>query len=348
MASILGDRFREPADRVGVRVVRETDAGLVVTGRTGMHTSTPFAEDVYIGTQGPDPNQRAMFAVAVNSPGAIVVTRRPSVADKSRLLAPLSTRVDELEGQLWLQDVLVPWEKVFAYRFNPMPPAEAKIRDRIFCWLTWHHQHTWLAHAEFTLGLALAITDALAMRESRAVVDQLVDLIIDCQTIRSCLTAATLDATPSPAGFAMPQPLHVASAAIYTFRARQRMAEALRRLPGSSLVFRPSDAEFADPEMAEAMERGFGGGGYSGRQRAALLNLVWDHVASSLDGRESAFEMNASGGMPAWRNRVQRWFPRYNDLANGVLESIDVEMPAVDLEALRDIAPGRPAPAPLQ
>jgi 4-hydroxyphenylacetate 3-monooxygenase len=345
-ASILGDRFREPEDRAGLRIVTETDAGIVVSGRTGMHTSTPFAEEVYMGLQQPDPRQRAMFAVAVNSPGAMVVTRRPSVRDRNRFMSPLSTRFDELEGQLWLENVLVPWEKVFALRFEPMPPAEAQTRDRIFCWLTWHHQHTWLARADFTLGLALAVTDAMGMRDSRAVVDQLVDLIIDCQTMRSCLTAASYDATLSPGGFAMPRPLHVAAAAIYTFRVRQRMSEILRGLPGSSLVFRPTDIDLADATMAAALERGFGGGGYSARQRAALFSLVWDHVSSSLDGRESAFEMHASGGMPVWRNRVQRWFARYNELANRVLEALDVEMPVVNLESLRDIPPGRPAPAP--
>jgi 4-hydroxyphenylacetate 3-hydroxylase C terminal len=89
-------------------------------------------------------------------------------------------------------------------------------------------------------------------------------------------------------------------------QARQRMAEILRILPGSSLVVAPSDRDLAAPEMAAGLEESFGGGGYTARQRSALLQMAWDHVSSALDGRESAFELHASGGIPAWRGRLRR------------------------------------------
>ncbi len=339
-AAVLGDRFRPPSEHAALRIVKETDAGLIVSGRTGMHTSTPFAHDVYVGLQRPDVNQRAMFAVAVNSPGARVIARRPAARYKTRFMSPLSSRYDELDAHLWLEDVLVPWEKVFAYRFEQPPPEDTRERDRIFCWLTWHHQTSYLARADFTLGLALASAEVMGQRENPAVVSRLVDLMINAQTIRTCLTAANLDPKTSAAGYLYPNPLHVASATIYTLSVRQRMAEILRDLPGSSLVITPADVDFDDPVMAEYLERSFGGGAFTAEQRAALLNLIWDHVASGLDGRESAFEMHASGGLALWRNRMQRWFDRGNDLANGVLQALTVEMPAIDVEALRNIGMG--------
>ena len=72
-------------------------------------------------------------------------------------------------------------------------------------------------------------------------------------------------------------------------------------MPGSSLVVAPTDTDLAAPEMAAGLEESFGGGGYTAKQRAALLQLASDHVSSALDGRESAFENHASGGMPGWR-----------------------------------------------
>ena len=49
-AATIGYRFREdPAERAALRIVRETDAGIVLQGKVGMHTSPAFAEDVYIG-----------------------------------------------------------------------------------------------------------------------------------------------------------------------------------------------------------------------------------------------------------------------------------------------------------
>jgi aromatic ring hydroxylase len=343
-AKTLGDRFRPPSEQLDFRIVKETDAGLVVTGRTGVHTSTPFAHDVYIGLlRSPDPNQRAMIVVPVNSPGARVVARKPAARHCSGFSSPLSSRYDELEAQLWLENVRVPWERVFAYRQDPPGLDESRLRERIFAWLTWHHQQCWLARADFTLGLALAAVDALGLRETPAAIAQVVDLIIDAQTIRSCLTASECEAEATPAGYYIAKPIHLTSAVNYTLRVRQRMAETLRGLPGSSLVITPTDVDLKVPGLGPELERAFGGGGYTALQRAALLNLIWDHVSSALDGRESTFELHASGGHAGWRWRAQRYFSRYNELANGVLKTLEpsVNMPELNLDGLRDVGPLR-------
>jgi 4-hydroxyphenylacetate 3-monooxygenase len=83
-------------------------------------------------------------------------------------------------------------------------------------------------------------------------------------------------------------------------------------------------------------------------QRSALLQMAWDHIASALDGRESAFEQHASGGIPAWRGRLRRGFERYNELANAVLRSLDLDMPEIDLSSIREVpwAPRRPVTPP--
>jgi hypothetical protein len=80
--------------------------------------------------------------------------------------------------------------------------------------------------------------------------------------------------------------------------------------------------------------------------------MAADHVASALDGRESAFELHANGGIPAWRGRLRRSFDRYNELANAVVRGLSLDMPEVDLNSLRamplpprrPVAPPRPTP----
>ena len=113
-----------------------------------------------------------------------------------------------------------------------------------------------------------------------------------------------------------------------------KIGEILRIVPGSSLVVAPSDSDIAAPGLAAGLEEAFAGGGYSAAQRAALLQLAWDHVSSGLDGRESAFELHASGGMPVWRGRLRKSFADYNELANAVLKQLDCDMPAIDLGAI--------------
>jgi 4-hydroxyphenylacetate 3-monooxygenase len=73
-------------------------------------------------------------------------------------------------------------------------------------------------------------------------------------------------------------------------------------------------------------------------QRAALLQMAWDHVSSALDGREAAFEAHASGGMPNWRQWLRRSFRDYNELANAVAGALDLAMPAIDLDGIRTAA----------
>jgi len=298
----IGTRMREdPQARVALKIVKETDAGIVIRGKIGMHTSPSYAEDLYVGG--------------------------------------LSSRYDELDGQMWLDDVFIPFERVFLLGPSPEPVVR---------WLIWHHLYGWLSKAEFTLGLALALTHAMGLVKNEATVEYLVDLAIEVQTVRSCLTATERDPQFTREGFCVPNHSHLSVGGIAILKARQRMAEILRILPGSSLVVAPSDRDLDSPEIAAGLEESFAGGGYSALQRSALLQLAWDHVSSALDGRESAFELHASGGIPAWRGRLRRSFDRYNELANAVLGQLGVPMPEIDLSVIREVpwAPRRPVTPP--
>ena len=327
-APIIGQRMHpDPKERVSLKLVRETDAGMVVRGKLGMHTSPAYVEDVYIGALsrleiGGHPTG---FIVPVNAPGVTTLCRKIAVRDTNPFVSPLSSRYDELDGQMWLDNVFIPWERVFFV--DPSPEAIPR-------WLRWHHLYGWLAKAEFTLGLALALTHAMGLKEHEQTIEYLVDLVIPVQTVRSCLTAAEHDPEFTPAGYCFPRHAHVAAGGIALLKARQRMSEILRILPGSSLVVAPSDRDLATSELGAGLEQSFGGGGYTALQRAALLQLAWDHVSSALDARESAFENHASGGMPNWRHWLRRNFRDYNELANAVLQQLDTPMPEIDVASI--------------
>jgi len=336
-AAPIGHRLREnPADRGALRLIRETDSGIVISGKIGMHTSPAYAEDVYIGAlNGIDiQSQRASFAVPINAPGVKVICRKRSAREDNRFGAPLSHRFDELDGQMWLDDVFVPWERVFLV--DPVVEPVAR-------WLFWHQLYCWLAKGEFTLGLGLALTDAMGLRAHDATLEFLLDLVTDVQTVRSCLIASELDPTITTDGYHSPNHKHIASGSLAMLKARPRITELLRILPGSSLIVAPTDSDLDHPDLAAGLEQAFGGGGYTARQRAALLQMAWDHVGSALDHRESVYELHSNGGVPTWRGRLRRNFDDYNTLANGVLTRLDLPMPEVDLSAIRDapLAPRR-------
>jgi aromatic ring hydroxylase len=324
----IGYRLRaDPAERAAFRIVRETDAGLVISGKIGMHTSPAFAEEVFIGGQTGIEygSHRATFVVPVGAPGVTTVCRKIAVRDANPFMSPLSSRYDELDGQMWLDDVFVPWERIFLLDVSPEPIAR---------WLLWHQLYCWLSKAETTLGLALACTHAMGLMKHEQTIEYLIDLVIDVQMVRSCLTAAERDPKFTPEGYCYPSHLHLASGSIAILRTRQRMSELLRIIPGSSLVVAPADSDLGALEVGAGLEDSFGGGGYTALQRAALLQTAWDHVSSALDARESAFELHANGGMPIWRSRIRIAFDRYNELANGVLRQVPVAMPEIDVGSI--------------
>jgi aromatic ring hydroxylase len=320
-APTIGARMRaEPSRRTALERVRESDAGIVIRGQIGMHTSPAFAEDVYVGSlSGIDiDGHRATFIVPVGAAGVTTTCRKIATRDRNPFVAPLSNRFDELDGQMWLEDVFIPWEHVFLLGESPEPVVR---------WLIWHHLYGWLSKAEFTLGLALALTHAMGLVAHDQTIEHVVDLAIEVQTVRSSLTACERDPRFTEQGYCVPNHAHLSVGGLAILKARQRMAEILRIVPGSSLVVCPSDRDLAAPEMAAGLEAAFGGGGYTAVQRAALLQM--------------AFELHASGGIPAWRGRLRRSFEHYNELANAVVRQLGVPMPEIDLAAIRE-APWAP------
>jgi 4-hydroxyphenylacetate 3-monooxygenase len=341
-AATIGYRMRpDPAERAALRIVKETDAGVVIRGKIGMHTSPAYAEDVYLGpNNGVDfQGHRATFVVAVNAPGITVVCRRRSARDANPFSAPMSSRYDELDGQMWLDDVFVPWERVFLTE----PSAEPVAR-----WLFWHQLICWHAKAEFTLGLGLACAQAMGLMQHEQTLDYIVDLVRDVQTVRACLTATEMDGEMTPDGYCAPNQAHLSVGSLAMLKARPRMGDIMRTLPGSSLVVSPSDRDLADPDLGPGLRECFEGGGYSALQRSALLAMAWDHVGSALDQRESVYELHANGGEQAWRNRLRRSFPHYNELANAVLAGLSVKMPPVDVSSIPNapMAARRPVAPP--
>ena len=343
-AATIGYRLREdPAERGALRVVGETERGVVISGKVGMHTSPAWAEDVYIGANsGLDiGGHRATFVVPVNAPGVTVMCRKIAAHEANPFAAPLSSRSDELDGQLWLDEVFVPHGQVFLVEANVEPIAR---------WLFWHQLYGWLSKAEFALGLAMACTEAMGLKQHPPTVELLMDIVTGVQTVRTCLTAAELDAQFTPEGYAYPNHSHLAAGSIAMLKARQGITETLRVLPGSSLVVAPTDWDLASPEVGAGLAESFGGGGFTALQRSALLQMASDHACSALDARESAFELHANGGIAAWRGRLRKSFDRWNELANAVLKQAVVAMPAVDLSSIpaAPLASRRPVAPPVK
>lgn len=163
--------FAQPGD-VAMKVVRETDSGIVVAGARSIATFAPFANEVLIfpspGRIGPAEDAARYivgFAVPVATGGVRMICRPSLVVRGARVIDhPLSARMDEMDAVVWFDDVFVPWERVFLYR-----DIETANRVRVLAAAHGMHQTNTknLAKAEFLLGIALTVANRPARIASR-------------------------------------------------------------------------------------------------------------------------------------------------------------------------------------
>src|SRR5438132_1327718 len=119
------DRHRPPDEvaDVYVHVEKETDAGLVVSGAKVVATGSALTHANFIAhpttTHIKTKQFGAVFIAPMDTPGVKLICR-PSYAMTAEVMGstfdyPLSSRMDENDAILVLDQVLVPWENVFIY-----------------------------------------------------------------------------------------------------------------------------------------------------------------------------------------------------------------------------------------
>ena len=103
-----------------LRVVREDDDGVVISGMKMLATGALYANEIWIGNViplAPDQNKEAITcAIACNAPGLTLWSRKPDALGlTSEFDSPLAWRYDESDSMLMCDNIKVPWEKVFVH-----------------------------------------------------------------------------------------------------------------------------------------------------------------------------------------------------------------------------------------
>ena len=115
-------QFDQVSD-VCCHVVRETDAGIVVSGAKVVATGSVLTNYTFVAHHGliplQDKSYAAVFMVPTNAPGIKFICRTSyemaATAMGSPFDYPLSSRLDENDAIFIMDEVLVPWENVFVY-----------------------------------------------------------------------------------------------------------------------------------------------------------------------------------------------------------------------------------------
>jgi 4-hydroxyphenylacetate 3-monooxygenase len=288
---------------VFVRVVRETSAGIVVRGAKVVATSAAITHANFVGqtpgTATDDADLALAFITPINAPGTKIICRPSYELAASGLPAgdyPLSSRFDENDAIMILDDVAVPWENVLIYR----DPA----RVRGFFGQT-GFQPNFLFHGctrlavklEFIAALlvrALKITGGDELRGNRALLGE---VVAHAQTFDALARAMALSATPGPGGSVWPDKSAAMAYAIAAPEAYSRVRQIVLQTVASGLIYLPSSMRDLDnPALRPLLDTYLRGShGTDAQERTRVMKLLWDAVGTEFAGRHELYERNYAG-----------------------------------------------------
>lgn len=286
---------------LAAKIVKETDAGLVIRGARMVSTLAAFSDEIvvmpstYINNAPESLDYAFGFALPAATPGMSFISRPPisPTAAPSLLDHPLSLRLDESDAMVVFEDVLVPWERVFIHR---NPGLSNGLYQKTFAGPQTGHQSAIkaLAKSEFMLGLALKIAEATKIDGYSHVQGMLAEMMLFTETVRACITAAEANPVTTPWGTISPDPMPLWVTRLDYPRMFHRMQDILQILGASGLIGVPSHAELtsgAGPLVAQYMQAAVGDAG----ERIRLNRLAQDACVSSFSGRQRLYERYYTG-----------------------------------------------------
>ena len=279
---------------VALRIIKETDAGLVVKGARLLATLGPFANEIEVfpSTLLKAAKENIPYAIAftlpIATPGLRLICRDSYDEGKSTFDAPLSSRFEEMDAVVIFDNVLVPWERVFMHQ-------DPELCNRAFAQTNAvvHMMHQVacgkLAKVEFIVGLLCAMAKASGKDKDMNVKGQIAEVMWVAETVRALLYSAENQPEKDRWGMYIPlrRPLDTSRNLIP--RLYPKLIDTLHMLGSSSLMATPCEADFSN-EVAGDVEQYFGLTNLNSRDRVALFRLAHDLAISGFGNRQVLYE----------------------------------------------------------
>jgi len=282
------------AEETALRVVRETDAGIVVRGARVLATLGPISDEIAVysprlGRMTETHSPFAInFAIPCGSPGLKFLCRESFDLGRSAFDHPLGSRFEEMDCVVFFDDVLVPWERVFL-----LGDVDLINGTGITTHSSMHSAHQGaaknVAKCEFVLGLALLMTQTLGNAHLPHSEERLGELMMQTELMKACMRAAEADAALDEWGVMCPARLPIETTRNLFMTAYPRMIEILQLLGSSSFMITPTEADFSGP-LAADIEQYLATDTTGARDRVKLFRLAWDVAGSAFGSRQVLYE----------------------------------------------------------
>jgi 4-hydroxyphenylacetate 3-monooxygenase len=311
-------------------VVAERDGGIVLKGAQQLATGAAFSDYLFLSCIHPlvlgDENYAISVAMPINAPGLRVYPRRSYATTVTTPFDyPLSGRFDETDALITLDNVFVPWERVFIYRDITLC-REQWTKTPSHSYGNYQAQIRYATKLRFLLGVMkyhceITGVDSLPASQAQlgemAALASIVEMMVEAQETRATVEEGVV--WPS-------------RAALYSVMALQadinpKLIDLARDLSGGGMIMLPSSRlDYDNPDTAQELERYVASPGFPSRKRVALLKLAWELIGSEFAGRHQQYEKFYGG--PQMSNKLHAYrnydFARAKELADAALESPDL------------------------
>ncbi|MEZ5769463.1 MAG: 4-hydroxyphenylacetate 3-hydroxylase N-terminal domain-containing protein [Paracoccaceae bacterium] len=299
------DRNASSADQsdVYVRVEKETDAGIYVSGAKVVATASALTNYTFVAHAGQipikDPAYTPVFIVPTGAPGVKMVSRM-SNEHRAAVLGspfdyPLSSRMDENDAILILDNVFVPWEDVFMYGdpdlSNDFAPGSG------FNARAAMHGCTRLAvKLDFITGALKKALDINGTSTFHGIQSRLGEVVAWRNTMWA-LSDAMAKSNVEWNGMVQPDARFGTAYRTVSQIAYPAIKNIIEASVTSGLIYLNSHADdFKNPELRPHLDRYLRGtGGVDAEGRVKLMKLLWDCIGTEFGGRSELYEINYLG-----------------------------------------------------
>ncbi|MGH7265232.1 MAG: 4-hydroxyphenylacetate 3-hydroxylase family protein [Candidatus Rokuibacteriota bacterium] len=311
---VKGDRSLGPAEQEHpdyyVRVVDRQRDGIVVRGAKAHTTDAVAANElICIPTRAmaeADRDYAVAFAVPMNTKGVKLIASPFSSTSPSRFHHPVSGEHRMIETLTVLDDVFVPWERVFLCGETPYAGALALgfVQFHRFTAVSYK-----IPHIDLMIGAAMLAAEANGIEKAGHVREKLSRLIAWRETVRGLTVAAAHECRRMAPGVAVPNPVTTNVAKQYFAENYHAMAQKVQDIAGGLLVTGPAEEDLAAPETKAWVERYLGGRkGFGATNRLKVMNLIRDLLASDFGGYNEVLAIHAEGSLEAQKLTILREF----------------------------------------
>ena len=294
---------------IALGVVDTTSEGLIVSGSKLLATLAPFSDEIFAPIYRPlppdDPNSEKYaigFALPVATPGLKFICRESYDLGRSLYDYPLSGQFDEMDALAVFDNVLIPWDRVFAHG-----DVELGNRNlgRVALWRQYMQQVAVknIAKLEFVLGITHGIAEAIGITQYGHVQEKISEIIDTLETVRAYMRAAEADAEHIEGGVGIwPGAEPWIAMRHWWPDAYTRIMWIIGQLAASGLMLTPTEQDVEGP-ISDSIAKFYQGAAINGPERVRLFRLAWDLVGTQFGSRQALYERFFNGDVTQLRMR---------------------------------------------